>query len=899
MDRLNALNIKDRGLITGIFHYDDHYIDKGLRLYNLEQALHLYLKEQGYQIIVFFNTTNGFYSYNQDMLGQFLSEAGSPSKNKEIDNHAIELNASPVGHSFGKPRYTRIRKDNSQVPENMMVNDQRDNITQDDYGRFKTKSKGNRDANLREFDYNLREKQHCAIIVTATENVPEFDQTQSQSLSERLNDIKNHKSNDNKLIVLFDCTSNRNELTKIFKQLNNSAFTSTYFRNVFTRTIKDGDNDSETLNEKNTFAISSPQTSDILRAMEYARIEYNGLQKEIDWLNIEDICDQLSMKGFKEGNYITLDETIAIMKKKKRYDYNAFESDGVEKRGKALDELTELIGLEAVKKQIQSYRELLEMKREQGKEVSTFNKHMVFYGNPGTGKTTVARIVARILKDLGLIKKGHLVEVSREHLVAGYVGQTAIKTRQVIESALDGVLFIDEAYRLADGGSNDFGHEAVNTLLACMENYRDRLVVILAGYENEMKRLYDMNEGLKSRIPNEIYFEDYNAEELKQIFLLSARKSYTIPEEVDKLLSQMMEYVVEYKEERYDQDEARTAKTDPIQGTKGLYKFGNGRWVRNLFEKVESKVAARQKDSDISCLQPSDFDGLDMEELKDFIPGKQKKEKVSPIDQLHRLVGLSKVKREIDDLIKQVKFDIKAQQEGQPVDDIPMGHMVFYGNPGTGKTTVANLMAGILHELGILPNRYVRDVSRQELVSNIVGQTAKNVAHVCEHAKGGVLFIDEVYSLVKDDNDSFGKEAIDTLIQCMEKYRNEMVVIIAGYEELMQPFLDRNPGLKSRFNTFVHFEDYNADELKTILMGIIAAKGYQLSQEAKEHISVFVNEAHKTMERNDGNGRWARNVADKIIQAHKSNCIERDFFNNVISFEDIESGISKFKDNQL
>jgi len=116
---------------------------------------------------------------------------------------------------------------------------------------------------------------------------------------------------------------------------------------------------------------------------------------------------------------------------------------------------------------------------------------------------------------------------------------------------------------------------------------------------------------------------------------------------------------------------------------------------------------------------------------------------------------------------------------------------------------------------------------------------------------------------------------------------------------LMQPFLDRNPGLKSRFNTFVHFEDYNADELKTILMGIIAAKGYQLSQEAKEHISVFVNEAHKTMERNDGNGRWARNVADKIIQAHKSNCIERDFFNNVISFEDIESGISKFKDNQL
>ena len=162
-----------------------------------------------------------------------------------------------------------------------------------------------------------------------------------------------------------------------------------------------------------------------------------------------------------------------------------------------------------------------------------------------------------------------------------------------------------------------------------------------------------------------------------------------------------------------------------------------------------------------------------------------------------------------------------------------------------------------------------------------------------------MLFIDEVYSLIKNDNDSFGKEAIDTLIQCMENFRSEMVVIIAGYEELMQPFLDKNPGLKSRFNTFIHFEDYNADELRTILKNFIKSKQFQFTSEAEERLNVFVAEAHKNMGPNDGNGRWARNVADKIIQAHKSNCIEQRFINNIISIEDVEDGITKFNDNQL
>ena len=191
-----------------------------------------------------------------------------------------------------------------------------------------------------------------------------------------------------------------------------------------------------------------------------------------------------------------------------------------------------------MKQQIESLKDYIEMCLERGDDITEMNKHLVFYGNPGTGKTTVARIIAGIYKDMGLVSKGHLVEVSREHLVAGYVGQTAIKTSNVIDSALDGILFVDEAYRLADGGENDFGKEAINTLLARMENDRKRLVVIFAGYEKDMNRLFEMNDGLTSRVNSYINFDDYDAGQLKQIFLLSARKKYTITPEVDAVLDE-------------------------------------------------------------------------------------------------------------------------------------------------------------------------------------------------------------------------------------------------------------------------------------------------------------------------------------------------------------------------
>lgn len=237
--------------------------------------------------------------------------------------------------------------------------------------------------------------------------------------------------------------------------------------------------------------------------------------------------------------------------------------------------LESLIGLNSVKDEVNrltNFIKIQQVRANEGLKTSPISYHCVFTGNPGTGKTTVARIIAEIYKDLGILAKGHLVETDRSGLVAEYVGQTAVKTNTIIDSALDGILFIDEAYSLVTGSGNDFGLEAISTLLKRMEDDRDRLVVILAGYGDEMKTFIDSNPGLQSRFNRYIHFNDYSVNELVDIFQLNvAEHDYKLSDGAAELLKSYIENAVANKDKN----------------------FGNARFVRNLFEKTLENQASR------------------------------------------------------------------------------------------------------------------------------------------------------------------------------------------------------------------------------------------------------------------------------------------------------------------
>lgn len=279
-------------------------------------------------------------------------------------------------------------------------------------------------------------------------------------------------------------------------------------------------------------------------------------QKEADWLA------KIMVKDSEEAA-VEVDDEPAVT-----------EAGGNTAEG-AMKELEDLIGLTEVKEEIARLRSFIQIqnrRKEEGLAVIPVSRHFVFTGNPGTGKTTVARILAQIYKDLGVVKGGQLIETDRSGLVAEYVGQTAVKTNKVVDSALDGVLFIDEAYSLVQGGKEDYGAEAIATLLKRMEDNRDRLVVILAGYSDEMQQFIDSNPGLQSRFNRYIHFPDYEADELLQIFkLLLSKHDFVMTADGEKKLVQKLTDAV-------------------LTKTKN---FGNARFVRNLFEKTLENQAVR------------------------------------------------------------------------------------------------------------------------------------------------------------------------------------------------------------------------------------------------------------------------------------------------------------------
>ena len=662
--------------------------------------------------------------------------------------------------------------------------------------------------NFQLFDTIIENNYGGTVVFDLSERIG-CEASQYQSVSERILDL--FRRHGNKCLFIF--TYNRNKTGYSFYILPEVR------QSVLLLTLKEGKGDRKAatsylrfLAKRSPYAKYAKDAGAFMKELRGKEFTQTDILKAAE--NFGLWCINRSMNGiynYRVGEDFMLDRT-----------------DDTET---SMVKLQQLIGLNIVKKQIENViaADLVEKERrirceKSGQHISS---HMIFAGNPGTAKTTVAKLFAGIAKEKAILKSGVFIERG------GMDMNMVCNVREAFVAAKGGVLFIDEAYAM-------WVPEAISALIQEMENHRDSVIVILAGYSERMRAFLQSNEGLKSRVPNWIEFPDYSTSELTDIFksMLKQRGLRATEEAVSEA------------ERIFDQ-------------TRLIEDFGNGRFARNILERALLNQSARLMLSyeEPDRIPEEELYIITQEDISSLHEGqKAAREPGEAMAEFQAMIGLDSVKEVLSKAIAKFKIDkVRADRGILPTRSAM--HMVFTGNPGTAKTTVARLCAEILNDEKILPTGNFIEAGRADLVGDHVGATAKLVKRKFREAQGGVLFIDEAYALCDGYKESFGDEAINTIVQEMENHREDTIVIFAGYPQPMMEFLERNPGMKSRIAFQVGFQDYSTDELCEIAKLMLSKKRLTITESAMEKLRRNFDTARK----NDdyGNGRYVRKLLEE------------------------------------
>ena len=601
-----------------------------------------------------------------------------------------------------------------------------------------------------------------------------------------------------------------------------------------------------------------------------------GNSQVIDFQNIQ--VDELKIFNRESFNQIKRSENIKSLSNE-NYSLQLI-----------LEELNGYVGLKNLKHSLSefiTYINFVQERKKQGIDVKeNLTAHCIFLGNPGTGKTSIARILGRFFKSVGLLENGHVVEVDRSTLVGEYIGETAQKTEKVIKQALGGILFIDEAYTLKrDTNGNDFGQEAIDIILKRMEDFNGKFFVIAAGYPELMQNFLNSNPGLKSRFTHLFLFDDFSANELVEIYkLFSSREKFIITPEAEELLTNKLKLI-------YENDKNN---------------LGNARFVRNLFNETKVQLSKRYHSlkydernfyaSSTIIIDDilSAFNNYE-KHSKGFVFNDDKLNKY--LNELNNLVGLEDVKKTFSKLLASIK--VEQLKKERAISSLPKNlNSIFICEPGAGTSTVARLFGKVFKELSLIEIGQLVEIDSSYFYGLNKIDSYLTLDKIFQDSIGKIIVVNDSVITLKAKSD-FSDSLLQYFLKKLYLYKDKVVAVLTGNQDEFEDLFESVPVIENQFPNIYNFGHYSTRQLLEIALNICQKKNYQLEEGAWQQMLDLLAKLRSDKNKNFYNARTIKEILNKAIANQEERIISlkhpKDADLMTITYEDF-TGLSSDKD---